>query len=102
MWNLLNHEARRDLLAVSPATHIERLKARAFIVHGESDGTVPSIESRKLAEAIADKDRVYYSTFRIFSHVNPEVSRVSLRSLPIIGRDIARFYLYLYQILRQL
>ncbi|MEE9198623.1 MAG: hypothetical protein V3U26_02375, partial [Dehalococcoidia bacterium] len=94
--------ARDGLAAVSPATHIERLKARAFIIHGEGDGTVPSIESRRLAEAIVDRNRVYYSTFKFFDHVNPEMSRLSLANLPNFGRDVARFYRYLYGILRHL
>ncbi|MFQ5872911.1 MAG: alpha/beta hydrolase family protein [Dehalococcoidia bacterium] len=102
IWDLLAPEAHQRLASVSPATHIEKLRAQAFVIHGEGDGTVPSIESRRLADAISDQRQVHYSTFSFFDHVNPEVSRITLANLPNLAGDVIKFYRYLYGILCRL
>lgn len=49
-------EADRDFLTeVSPLTHLERLRAPLFIIHGANDPRVPLSEAEQLHQALKDK-----------------------------------------------
>jgi dipeptidyl aminopeptidase/acylaminoacyl peptidase len=41
------------LLSISPITHVDKITAPLFIIHGENDPRVPVGEARQMAEAIA-------------------------------------------------
>ena len=65
-------QAFRDGLAdISPSNHLEGLQARLLLMHDRYDRHVPVAESRRLAEAVGDRDDVRYTEFLSFNHTIP-------------------------------
>ena len=89
---------RLKLDAISPATRIENLKARALIMHDKADSLVPSEESRRLADALSERGDVYHTEFSLFQHVDP----TRPVSPPIYARELFKLYLHMYKVLREL
>ena len=63
-------DARRTLEALTPAGRLDGLEARVFLMHDVSDAYVPYVESRALADELAD--RAELTEFRLFDHVEPK------------------------------
>ncbi|MEE8519542.1 MAG: hypothetical protein V3S98_10500, partial [Dehalococcoidia bacterium] len=57
--------------ALSPSLHVQDLSARLLIMHDREDDLVPVEESRRLADATADREGVRYTEFSFFQHVDP-------------------------------
>jgi hypothetical protein len=56
---------------ISPSSNIDNLKARALIMHDRDDQLIPSVESRRLADALADRGDLRYTEVLAFEHVRP-------------------------------
>jgi dienelactone hydrolase len=57
-----------ELRRYSPAEHLDRLQARLFVLHDESDRFVPFVESVKLARAQATHGEQSFLLKRLFEH----------------------------------
>jgi pimeloyl-ACP methyl ester carboxylesterase len=86
----------RTINAISPSTSIAALKAPVLIMHDREDSAIPASESTRLAGALAQRDRVYYTEFSIFQHVDPT------RPLPplTMAREVWKLLLHVYNIMR--
>jgi dienelactone hydrolase len=62
---------RERLAAISPSTHIDRLKANVYVMHDRSDRFVPFIHSRELASAAPHGTVRSFAEFELFGHVTP-------------------------------
>lgn len=62
--------ARATLDALTPAGHLDGLRARTFLMHDVSDAYVPYVESRALAAELGA--RAQLTEFRLFDHVEPK------------------------------
>ncbi len=102
LWKVLNPQALENFSRVSPGTHIDRVKAKVLLIHGRGDGTVPSVESYKIANALKDRGRVNLTIFTMFDHVNPELSRMNLSNLRGMAEDGLKFFIYIYRLLYEL
>ena len=86
---------REDLARISPSTHIADVRARLLVMHDRDDRLVPAAESRRLLEAVRDRDNVRYTELRAFDHVEPSSGGI----LTILGQA-ARLYRHMYEIIR--
>ena len=86
-----------ELATISPVTAIDKLKARALIMHDREDELVPSEESRRMADALSDRGDLYYTEFSFFKHVDPTRSA----SPPVFARESAKLFMHLYNVLRE-
>jgi fermentation-respiration switch protein FrsA (DUF1100 family) len=59
------------LVELSPSHHIERFRAKIFILHDKNDQFVPYVESAKLNEALASRVEKTYLLVGLFRHVQP-------------------------------
>jgi dipeptidyl aminopeptidase/acylaminoacyl peptidase len=64
--NALSPRALDVLDTISPETNIDQLEARVLLMHDREDQLVSSEESRRLAAALADSNRVYHTEFSLF------------------------------------
>lgn len=64
--------ARARFQAVSPAGHIQDLRARLYVMHDTGDTLIPFTESRRLAAAVAPGTLLRQTEFSIFQHVVPD------------------------------
>lgn len=103
LWTRLDPKTQRTLASLSPHLKIDQLQTKIAIIHTFVDDAIPSVESRKLAQAIEDENKVYFRIFYQFSHVNVEgLLKVRISNLHNIISEAAGFYLYIYHVLYQL
>ncbi len=77
----LPHETRRLLATLSPETHLARLRAPLFLIHGRDDPAVPFTETLRLERAAREaRRRVRSIIVGSLGHVEPE-HRAGLRDL---------------------
>ena len=82
---------------ISPSQYIGDLKAQLLIMHDREDDLVPSFESRRLNDALDDRDNVRHTEFGLFDHVTPEI-----RLGPVdTARELRKLFLHLHGILMQ-
>ncbi|MCI0779136.1 MAG: hypothetical protein J4N32_03900, partial [Chloroflexi bacterium] len=83
--------------ALSPSKHLDGLSARLLIMHDREDALAPVEESRRLADAVADRGDTRYTEFSFFSHVDPG------EGVGTIGLVTESFKLYrhLYTVIRE-
>jgi len=91
-------EIHGRLAALSPNSGINRLRAKAFIMHDVSDPYVLVTESSRLAKAISDPKQKVYIQFSLFHHVR---LRRSLKRLTL-AQEAARSFIYLSYLLREI
>jgi acetyl esterase/lipase len=66
-------DTRANLAALSPVEHLRGIEAPVHLMHERDDHHVPYVESRRLAEALKERDLlVRYTEFRLFTHVQPD------------------------------
>ena len=86
------------LASISPKTTIGDLKARVLIMHDREDGLVPAAESRRLAEALAERGDVRHTEFSLFQHLDP--------TKPVgpaeYARELFKLYKHMYMVMREL
>ena len=69
----LSAESRAFIDAISPARHLDGLRAPVHLMHETEDHHVPFVESRALAAALRDAGLLEAHTeFRLFDHVQPD------------------------------
>ena len=86
---------REDLDRISPSTYIADVEARLLVMHDRNDLLVPAAESRRLLEAVRDRDNVRYTELLAFDHVVPSGGGV----FTILGQA-ASLYRHMYEIIR--
>ena len=84
-----------ELKSISPNTRIDRLEAPVLLMHDREDTAIPAVESKRMAESLAEGD-VYYTEFSIFQHVDPT------RQVPFpeLVREMWKLYLHMYNVMR--
>ena len=87
---------------ISPATHIDRLKARVLIMHDSGDRLVPSEESRRLADALADRGDTYHTEFSFFQR-EIQVHTNEGQGVGPLGfvREASKFFMHMYNVMRE-
>jgi dienelactone hydrolase len=59
--------------AISPARHLDGMRADVYLMHETEDHHVPYVESRALATALGDAGLLAgHTEFRLFDHVQPD------------------------------
>jgi dienelactone hydrolase len=86
------------LRRLSPSASIDGLQAELFIVHDRQDKFIPYVESRRLAEAAAEQNDVYYAELDLFRHVDPTVTANPLTFLA----DLIELFFQAYRLMLQL
>ncbi len=97
----LSPQTTEFLREISPSTNIDRIKARVLIMHDRADRLVPSEESRRLSEALADRADTYYTEFSLFQkevqlHVDDDVTVGPLN----FTKEAFKLFLHMYNIMR--
>lgn len=97
----LSPKTHEFLRRVSPSTNVDQLKARVLIMHDRADRLVPSEESRRFADAMADRKDTYFTEFSMFQnevqlHVD---SKGGLGPFGFI-RETFKLVLHMYNIMR--
>jgi dienelactone hydrolase len=65
--------SRAFIDAISPARHLDGLRADVLLMHETTDHHVPFTESETLANALTDAGRLdAFTSFRLFDHVQPD------------------------------
>ena len=82
--------------ALSPSKHLDGVSARLLIMHDREDSLAPVEESRRLADAVADRGDTVYTEFSFFSHVDPGVGVGPIGQL----RESLKLYRHLYAVVR--
>ena len=90
-------ETLRGFDIISPSQYIHDLEAELLIMHDREDKLVPSFESRRLRDALADRGNVRYTEFGLFDHVTPEI-RLGLWDT---AKELRKLFLHLHGILMQ-
>ncbi len=86
------------LRRISPSESVEGLKARVLIMHDRADGLVPSDESRRLADALAERGDFQHTEFSLFQHLDPTKPVGPLE----FAREISKLYRHMYLVLSEL
>ena len=86
------------LRRISPSEYVEGLKARVLIMHDRADGLVPSGESRRLADALAERGDFQHTEFSLFQHLDPTKPVGPLE----FAREISKLYRHMYLVLSEL
>lgn len=84
-----------ELDYLSPRTSIANVKAELFIIHDRGDPFIPYTESRRLKDAIGDRQNAHFDEIRLFEHVEPKLNQRP----DIIALDSTRLLFRLYQLL---
>ena len=71
LYAALPPDFREGLAEISPSNHIEEMPARILVMHDRYDRHVPVGESRRLVEAVGDRDDFRYTEFLTFNHTIP-------------------------------
>ena len=76
LYLTLPEDFREAMDRISPSRYVDDIKAKLLVLHARDDELVPSAESRRLAEAMADRGDVRYTELLSFDHVRPEECRL--------------------------
>ena len=77
-------EARDLMRVLSPATNLDRVTARVFIMDDTSDTLIPYIHSRQMSEELDDALLARHTKFSVFSHADLDKLGNPIRTLPEI------------------
>ena len=86
------------LASISPKASIDGLKARVLIMHDREDNLVPAAESRRLAEALAERGDVRHTEFSLFQHLDPTKPVGPAEYV----RELFKLYRHMYMVLGEL
>ena len=84
--------------SISPKTTIDDLNARILIMHDREDHLVPAAESRRLAEALAERGDLHHTEFSLFKHLDPTQPVGPAEYV----RELAKLYRHMYMVMREL
>lgn len=85
---------QRSLAAISPATRAGDLRTRVFLMHGESDSSIPISHARLMASALPQGRLARLTVFDLFQHVQPGQDGLTVDQLP----DLWELYRYLHDL----
>ncbi len=71
LYATLPAEFKKAMEQISPSRYVDDIKAKLLVLHARDDELVPSTESRRLAEAMADRGDIRYTELLSFDHVRP-------------------------------
>ena len=99
----LSRKTHEFLSRVSPSTNVDQLKARVLIMHDRADRLVPSEESRRFADALADHEDTYFTEFSLFQneiqlHVDEDGGVGPIEFV----REAFKLFLHMYNIMRDI
>lgn len=91
----LPEAARQEIRALSPRGKLDRIRARVYVMHDRDDNNIPVAQARRLVREFPDPDRLVYTEFEFFEHVQPTkaVDPVTF------GRELGKFYAHVYRVL---
>jgi acetyl esterase/lipase len=90
---------RAALRSVSPAAHVEHLRAPVYLMHDRGDQLIPYVESRRFNAALVAAGRPpYFSEFDIFEHVDPTRGGRPL----VVARDMVKLFMHIRAVLARL
>lgn len=87
-------EVRRTLATISPVSAASGIRARVFLMHGESDTSIPVSHVHHIAAALPAGSLARSTVFDLFQHVQPGKDGLSLEQVP----DLWQLYLYLHDL----
>ncbi len=98
----LSPQTRELFRMVSPSTNIDKLSARALIMHDRADLLVPSEESRRMAEALSERGDVYHTEFSLFQkEIQLHVGEAERLGLMDFAREAFKLYMHMYNVMRE-
>lgn len=87
-----------SLASISPSSAVEGLQAKVLIMHDREDNLVPAAESRRLADALAERGNVKHTEFSLFQHLDP--------TKPVgpaeYARELFKLYRHMYRVMDEL
>lgn len=89
-----SREVRRSLAAISPVARAEDLRTRVYLMHGQSDRSIPISHAWLMADALPQGSLARLTVFDLFQHVQPGQDGLTLEQLP----DLWELYLYLHDL----
>ena len=95
LYSELPPDFRRDLVSISPSSHVDNIDAKLLVMHDRNDRLVPAAESRRLLAATEDRGDVRYTEVLAFEHVRPSGGGIG----ELLG-EAARLYWHMYSIIR--
>ena len=95
MLQELPEEAHTILDSVSPSEVADEVRAKVLVMADREDTMVPSVESRRLATTFTPIDRVHYTEFSFFDHLDPTRPVSPLTFL----NELRKFYMHMYHVL---
>lgn len=90
----LSDEVRGPLAAISPVSAAAGLRTRVFLMHGESDRSIPISHVHLIADALPEGVLARLTVFDLFQHVQPGKDGLTLEQAP----DLWQLYLYLHDL----
>ncbi|HET6318485.1 MAG TPA: hypothetical protein VFG86_18685 [Chloroflexota bacterium] len=85
------------LRAISPATYLDAITARVYLMHDVNDTFIPFTESRAMVNADGNGVVKRYTEFEIFAHVIPDRPVAWAAFLP----DLWRLYWHVHAVLQE-
>lgn len=90
---------QQRLDALSPIEYLKDVRAPLIaIAHDRDDAVIPLDESRRMWSELAQRPGARYTELGMFQHMDPTKQRVSL---PVMVRELTRFFLFVYPVFRQ-
>lgn len=87
--------ARLEVDLLSPKGKLKGIRARVYIMHDRDDNNIPVAQARRLAREFPDPERLVYTEFEFFEHVQPTKSVDAIT----FGRELGKFYVHVYRVL---
>ena len=96
LYATLPEEFREAMDQISPSRYVDDIKAKLLVLHARDDELVPSAESRRLSEAMADRGDVRYTELLSFDHVRPAGGTGTWR----LFKEGFKLYRHMYGVMR--
>ena len=96
--NSLPDSTLESLASISPITTVDDLRARVLIMHDREDRLVPAAESRRLADALAERGDVRHTEFSLFQHLDPTKPVGPAEYV----RELSKLYRHMYMVMDEL
>ena len=98
----LSPQTKELFRKVSPSTNIDKLSARALIMHDRADLLVPSEESRRMAAALSGRGDVYHTEFSLFQkEIQLHVGEADNLGMLDFAQEALKLYMHMYNIMRE-
>ena len=99
----LSPKTKQFLRDISPSRNINNLNARMLIMHDRADRLVNSEESKRLADALSDGNKVYHTEFSFFQReIQVHVGESDdIGVFGYVGESVKLFN-HMYQVFREL